>query len=56
MQFSQGHVKKGDATDAFADSVSDCISKGVRYYINLPAGEGSPGNKRKGVGGGAAGS
>jgi hypothetical protein len=55
-KFSWGHVKKGDAMDAFADAVSNCISKGVRYYINLPAREGFPGNKHKGVGGGAAGS
>jgi hypothetical protein len=39
--FVWGHVKKGDATDAFADGVLDVIKK-VVYYINLPARESSP--------------
>ena len=54
--FSRGHVKKGHSTDAFADGVTDVISKGVIYYTNLPTGEGgggSPCNKCKGGGGGA---
>ena len=34
--------------DAFADAVSECISKWVLYYTNLPAGAGSPRNKHKG--------
>ncbi len=42
------HIKKGDAMDEFADAVIDCIGKGVLYYTNLPAGAGSPNNKRKG--------
>ena len=44
-------------TEAFADSVTDVISKGVLHFINLPLGEGgdsgSPRNKRKGGGVGA---
>jgi hypothetical protein len=42
---SKGHAKKGDVTDTFADAVSDCISKGVLCYANLPEGE-SPLSKR----------
>ena len=56
VQVSLGHVKKGDSTDAFANGVSDIISKGVLYYTNLPAregGGGTPPNKCKGGGGGA---
>ena len=52
-KFSQGHVKKGDSTDAFAKGVTNVISKRVIYYTNLPAGEGgggSPRNKCKGRG------
>ena len=52
-KFSRGHMKKGNFTDAFADGVTDVITKGVIYYTNLPAGEGgggSPRNKRKGGG------
>ena len=56
-RFARGHIKKGDSTDAFADSVTDVISKGVLHFINLPLGEGgdgsSPKNKRKGGGVGA---
>jgi hypothetical protein len=44
--FSWGHVKKGNATDAFADAVLDVISKGVLYYINLLAGGSSPRGNR----------
>ncbi len=40
--YSKGHAKKGDFTDAFADAVSNCISKGILHYVNLPEGEGSP--------------
>jgi hypothetical protein len=51
-KFSWGHLKRGDVTEAFADAISDCISKGVLYCTNLPAGEDYPSNKRKdGVGG-----
>jgi hypothetical protein len=56
-QFVRGHPKKGESTEAFADGVTDVISKGVLHYINLPVGEGSDGgspkNKRKGGGVGA---
>jgi hypothetical protein len=47
-KYSKGHAKKGDFTDAFADAVSDCISKGVLHYVNLPKGEGSPSKKCRG--------
>ncbi len=47
-------MPKGESTEAFADSVTDVVSKGVLHYINLPVGEGSDGsspkNKRKGGG------
>jgi hypothetical protein len=46
-KFFKGHVQKGDFTDDFADNVSDCISKGVLYYTELPQGGSSPGEKRK---------
>jgi hypothetical protein len=53
-RFVQGHIKKGESTEAFANGVTDVISKGV---INLPVREGSDGsspkNKRKGGGVGA---
>ncbi len=50
-KYSKGHLKKGDATDTFANAVSECISKGVvYYYTNLTAGASSPRNKRKGGG------
>ena len=56
-RFVRGHPKKGESTEAFADSVTDVISKGVLHYINLPVGEGSDGgspkNTRKGGGVGA---
>jgi hypothetical protein len=45
-----GHLKKGEATDVFANAISECISKGVGYYTNLPAGASSPQYKRKGRG------
>ena len=51
VQVLEGSPKKGEATDAFADAVSKCISKGVCYYTNLPARASSPRNKRKGGGG-----
>ena len=47
-----------DSTDAFANGVTDIISKGVLCYTNLPArecGGGSPRNKHKGGGGAPAG-
>jgi hypothetical protein len=49
-KFYKGHlkIKKGEATDAFAAAVSECISKGVLYYTNLPAEASSPRNKHKG--------
>jgi hypothetical protein len=53
-RFARGHVKQGDATDAFADATLDCVSKGVLYYTNLtPGSANSPSNKRKWGGGGA---
>ena len=55
-KFARGHVNKDDSTNAFADGVTNVISKGVIYYTNLPAGAaggGSPRNKRKGGGEGA---
>ena len=56
-RFARGHIKKGESTEAFADSVTDGVSKGVLHFINLPLGEGgdggSPKNKRKGGGVGA---
>lgn len=56
-RYSRGHLKPGDATDAFADATLECISKGVLYYTNLPAGSpDSPGKKRKAAGGEGAGS
>ncbi len=51
MQVLESHAKKGDFTDAFADAVSNCISKGILHYVNLPEGEGSPSKKRRGNGG-----
>ena len=53
-KYSKGHVKKGDITDAFADAIINCISKGVLDYTNLPEGE-NPTNKQRRGGGGAAG-
>ncbi len=35
-RFIKGRVRKGELTDAFADSVTDIISKKVLYYANLP--------------------
>jgi hypothetical protein len=49
-KYYKGHLKKGGATDAFVGTVSECISKGVLYYTNLPARAGSPRNKHKGGG------
>jgi hypothetical protein len=51
--------KRLTSNDAFADGVTNVISKGVLYYTNLPAkedGGGSPPNKCKGRGGAPAGS
>ena len=46
--YAKGHVKQGEATDAFADAAIDCMSKGVLYYTNLPPGSSeSPRNKCK---------
>jgi hypothetical protein len=41
-KFAWGHVKKGDAMNAFADVVSDVIIKGMLHYTNLLAGGCSP--------------
>ncbi len=41
-RYSKGHLKKGEAMDAFAKAVSECISKGVGFYTNLPAGASPP--------------
>jgi hypothetical protein len=49
-KFYKGHLKKMEATDAFAAAISECISKAVLYYTNLPAGASSSCNKRKGRG------
>jgi hypothetical protein len=49
-KYSKGHLKKGEVMDAFVDAVSECISKGVLYYTNLPARASSPRYKRKGKG------
>jgi hypothetical protein len=55
-RYSRGHLKQGDATDAFAEATLECISKGVLYYTNLPAGSpDSPVKKRKAAGGDGAG-
>jgi hypothetical protein len=48
-KFFKGHVRKGNVTDEFADNVVNCISKGVVYYMGLPQGGTSPGEKRKSV-------
>jgi hypothetical protein len=53
-RYLKGHLKKGEATDTFANTVSECISKGVGYNTNLPAGASSPQNKQKDGGGGGA--
>ena len=44
-RYNRGHVRKADVTDEFAEAVTECIGKGVLYYINLPQG-GSPDKKR----------
>ncbi len=46
-KYYKGHVKKNDFTEEFANAVSNCISKGVLYYTELPQGAGSPDGKRK---------
>ncbi len=40
-KYYRGHVRKGDLTEEFADAVSNCISKGVLYYTELPKGASS---------------
>jgi hypothetical protein len=42
-----GMYKKGKVMDAFTDSVTDVISKGVLYYANLLQGGASLGGKHK---------
>ncbi len=49
-KYFKGPLKKGDATDTFVDAISECISKGVLYYTNLPAGASLPRSKQKGGG------
>jgi hypothetical protein len=49
-RYLKGHLKKREATDAFANAISECLSKGVVYYTNLPAGASSPQSKQKGGG------
>jgi hypothetical protein len=50
-RYAKGHVKQGEARDAFADAALECVSKGVLYYTNLPPGSSeSPRNKRKPTG------
>ncbi len=46
-RFIKGHVQKGEMTDAFADSVTEIISKGVLYHANLMQGGASTGKKPK---------
>ncbi len=46
-RFIKEHVWKGEVMDAFADSVTDVISKRVLYYASLPQGGTSPGGKCK---------
>ncbi len=46
-KYYKDHIQKNDFTDEFADAVSNCISKGVLYYTELPQGSGSPQGKRK---------
>ena len=46
-KYYKGHVQKNDLMDEFAKAVSDCIGKGVLYYIEVPQGAGSPDGKRK---------
>jgi hypothetical protein len=48
-KFFNGHLRKSNVTDEFADNVVDCISKGVVYYTGLTQGGTSPGEKRKSV-------
>ena len=44
-RFTQGHVQKGEAMDAFAGAASEVIKKGVAYYTNILARSGSPRGK-----------
>jgi hypothetical protein len=46
-KFFQGHLRKGKATDKFADDVIDTIGKGVTHYLDVPPSIRSPSNKRK---------
>jgi hypothetical protein len=40
-KYYKGHVCKGDLTEEFADVISNCISKGLLYYTELPKGASS---------------
>jgi hypothetical protein len=51
-RFARGHLKSGEAIDAFAGAVADVIKKGVAYYTNLTVGSVSPSGKQKAGGGG----
>jgi hypothetical protein len=42
-KFLKGHLCKGNVTDNIAESVTDCIGKGVLYYTDLPQAGTSPG-------------
>jgi hypothetical protein len=46
-KYLKGHLKKGEATDAFVDAISECTSTGVVYYTNLSTGASSPRYKWK---------
>jgi hypothetical protein len=50
-RFAQGHVQKGEATDAFAGAFSDVIKKEVAYYTDLLARSGSPSGNQEAGGG-----
>ncbi len=40
-------MRKGKATDQFADNVIDTIGKGVTHYLDVPPSIGSPSNKHE---------
>jgi hypothetical protein len=46
-KYSRGHIRKGDVTDAFTDSVSDVIGKGVLFFTEKLQGPPSPQGKQK---------
>ncbi len=46
-KFFQGHLRKGKATDKFADDMIDTIKKGVTHYLDVLPSIGSSSNKRK---------